>query len=76
MTLPGPRSGALSLGVCAVCIVIAACGDESQPKAEIRAASSGNGAMVELGCADGGPSTERTRRGNLPFGPFVLTGTL
>lgn len=74
MTLGGPRSGALALGVCVVCAAIAACGDETPPTAEIRTAPSSNGAMVELGCAEGGPSPERTGRGDLPFGPFVLIG--
>jgi hypothetical protein len=30
--------------------------------------------MVKLGCAEGGPAPKRARRGDLPYGPFVLIG--
>ncbi len=74
MTPGGPPSGALAIGVCVVCAAIAACGDESSPTAEIRTARTGNGAVVKLGCAEGGPAPKRARRGDLPYGPFVLIG--
>lgn len=74
MTLAGSRWRSLALGVCLLCAAIAACGDESPPAADVPAAPAGNGAMVEVGCTEGGPSPERTRRGDLPVGPFVLIG--
>ena len=74
MTVGGPRSWVPGLGGLALCVAIAACGDESRPTAEARAAPSGNAATVELGCAEGGPAPDRARRGDLPYGPFVLIG--
>lgn len=74
MTLGGSRWRSLALGVCLFGAAIAACGGRSPPAAELSAAPGGNGAMVEVGCAAGGPSPERTRRGDLPIGPFVLIG--
>ncbi len=74
MTLGGSRWRSLALSVCLLCAAIAACGDESPPAAQVPAAPAGNDAMVEVGCTQGGPSPERTRRGDLPVGPFVLLG--
>ncbi len=68
------RWRSLALGVCLLCAAIAACGDESPPAAEVPAAPAANNAMVEVGCTQGVSSPERTRRGDLPVGPFVLMG--
>ena len=74
MTPGGSRWRSLALGVCLLWAVIAGCGDESPPAAEPSAGAARDAAVVEVGCADGGPSPERTRRGDLPLGPFVLIG--
>lgn len=74
MTLRGSRWRSLALGVCLLCAAIAACGNESPPAAELPAALAGNGAIVEVGCTEGGPSPKRPGRGDLPVGPFVLLG--
>lgn len=76
MTLGGFRWRALALGVCLVCAAIAGCGDEWPPAAEVPAAPpAGNGdALVDVGCTEGQPSPERTRRSDLPVGRLVLMG--
>lgn len=74
MTLGGSRWRSLGLGVWLLGAVIAACGDESPPAAEVPADLAADGATVEVSCAEGGPSPERRGRGDLPVGPFVLIG--
>lgn len=74
MTLGEPWWRSLALGVCILGAALAACGDESPPAAEVPAAPAGNSAMVQVGCSEGGPSPQRTSRGDLPVGPFVLIG--
>ena len=63
-----------AIAVCLLCGAIAACGDDSPRAGAVSAAPSGGGAMVEVGCSEGAPSPKRTRRGDLPVGPFVLMG--
>lgn len=74
MALSRSRLGRLALGLCLPCAGIAACDDEPPPAADGAATRAANGAMVEVGCAEGGPSPKRARRGDLPVGPFVLMG--
>lgn len=66
--------GSLAIGVYLPCAAIAACGGETPPAAEVAAAPAGHGTMVEVGCAEGGPSPQRAGRDDLPVGPFVLMG--
>ena len=74
MTLRASRRRSGELSVCLLCAAIAACGDERPPAAEVSAAPAANGAVIEVGCADGGPAPRRVGPGDLPFGPFALIG--
>ena len=74
MRLNGSGWKALRLGVCLLCAAIAGCGEESPSPAGVAAAPTVNRGLIDVGCAEGGPAPEQTRRGDLPFGPFVLIG--